>query len=148
MVGHAGCRHDSHRAGRTAPGRPAGFGPVIGAIVVRARRAHHREPAHAHTVGLRLSTRLGWVLPLLVMASATVLAGVVLAHLLGGPVVSLAEGWSLISDAGGPVPFFVTMLVAGPLSEEPGWRGTAYPRTRASLGRLQAGLRLGAVWAV
>ncbi|MFJ9710783.1 CPBP family intramembrane glutamic endopeptidase [Streptomyces sp. NPDC101234] len=125
-----------------------GFGPVIGAIVVRARRARRREPAPAHTVGLRLSKRLGWVLPLLVMASATVLAGVVLAHLLGGPAVSLAEGRSLISDAGGPVPFFVAMLVAGPLSEEPGWRGTAYPRMRASLGRLQAGLLLGAVWAV
>ncbi|MGW1507425.1 CPBP family intramembrane glutamic endopeptidase [Streptomyces mirabilis] len=46
------------------------------------------------------------------------------------------------------MPFFVGMLVAGPLSEEPGWRGTAYPRMRASLCRLQAGLLLGAVWAV
>ncbi|MFG2936707.1 type II CAAX prenyl endopeptidase Rce1 family protein [Streptomyces sp. NPDC048282] len=125
-----------------------GFGPVIGAIVVRARRARRREPAPAHTVRLRLSRRLGWVLPLLVLASVTVLAGAVLAHLLGGPVVSLAEGRSLVSDAGGPVPFFVAMLVAGPLSEEPGWRGTAYPRMRASLGRLQAGLLLGAVWAL
>lgn len=125
-----------------------GFGPVIGAIVVRARRARRREPAPAHTVRLRLSLRLGWVLPLLVMASATVAAGAVLAHLLDGPVVSLAEGRRLISDAGGPVPFFVGMLVAGPLSEEPGWRGTAYPRMRASLSRLQAGLLLGFIWAV
>ncbi len=125
-----------------------GFGPVIGAIVVRVRRARRREPVPAHTVRLRLSMRLGWVLPLLVMASATVLAGAVLAHLLGGPVVSLAEGRRLITDAGGPVAFFVGMLVAGPLSEEPGWRGTAYPRMRASLSRLQAGLLLGVIWAV
>ena len=125
-----------------------GFGPVIGAIVIRARRARRRQPAPAHTVRLRLSMRLLWVLPLLVMASATVLVGALLAHLLGGPAVSLAAGRSLIATVGGPVPFFVSMLIAGPLAEEPGWRGTAYPRLRASLSRLQAGLLLGVVWAV
>ncbi|MEV6155520.1 CPBP family intramembrane glutamic endopeptidase [Nonomuraea sp. NPDC052129] len=125
-----------------------GFGPVIGAIVVRARRARHRQPAPAHTVRLRLSKRLFWVPPLLVMASATVLAGALLAHLLGGPAVSLAAGRSLISTVGGLAPFLVSMLIAGPLAEEPGWRGTAYPRLRASLSRFQAGLLLGVVWAV
>jgi len=125
-----------------------GFGPVFGAIVVRARRARRREPAPAHTVRLRLSMRLFWVLPLLVMASATVLAGTLLADLLGGPVVSLTAGQSLIATMGGPGAFIVSMLIAGPLAEEPGWRGTAYPRLRASLSRLQAGLLLGVVWAV
>ncbi|MDH6628854.1 membrane protease YdiL (CAAX protease family) [Streptomyces sp. LBL] len=125
-----------------------GFGPVFGAIVVRARRSRRREPAPAHTVRLRLSMRLFWVLPLLVMASATVLAAALLADSLGGPAMSSTEGRDLISDAGGPVLFFVSMLVAGPLSEEPGWRGTAYPRLRASFGRLQAGLLLGVVWAI
>ncbi|MGW0578051.1 CPBP family intramembrane glutamic endopeptidase [Streptomyces sp. NPDC002920] len=125
-----------------------GFGPVFGAIVVRVRRSRRRELAPAHTVRLRLSMRLCWVLPLLVMASATVLAAALLADRLGGPALSFAEGRNLISDIGGPVPFFVSMLVAGPLSEEPGWRGTAYPRLRASFGRLQAGLLLGVVWAI
>lgn len=40
------------------------------------------------------------------------------------------------------------MLIGGPLAEEPGWRGTAYPRLRASMTRLQAGLLLGVIWAV
>lgn len=126
----------------------AGFGPMIGAIVIRARRARRRRPVPAHTVRLRLSTRLFWVPPLLVAASATVVAAALLASLLGGPVVSLTAGQNLISTVGGPVAFFVSMLVAGPLSEEPGWRGTAYPRLRASLSRFQAGLLLGVVWAV
>lgn len=125
-----------------------GFGPVIGAIVIRVRRARRREPAPAHTVRFRLSVRLCWVVPLLVLGSATVVASVLLAHLLGGPAVSLASGRNLIATAGGPVPFVVGMLVAGPLSEEPGWRGTAYPRLRASSSRLRAGLVLGVVWAV
>ncbi|MFJ9249057.1 type II CAAX prenyl endopeptidase Rce1 family protein [Streptomyces sp. NPDC101776] len=125
-----------------------GFGPVFGAIAVRVRRSRLGEPAPARTVRLRLSGRLFWVLPLLVMASATVLTAALLADRLGGPALSFAEGRSLMSDAGGPVPFFVGMLVAGPLSEEPGWRGTAYPRLRASFGRFQAGLLLGVVWAI
>ncbi|MEV6864107.1 type II CAAX endopeptidase family protein [Streptosporangium subroseum] len=125
-----------------------GFGPAIGAIVVRVRRARRREPVPAHTVRLRLSLRLFWVLPLLVVASATVLGAALLADLLGGPAVSLTEGQKLIATVGGPVPFLVSMLIAGPLAEEPGWRGTAYPRLRASLSRLQTGLLLGVVWAV
>jgi membrane protease YdiL (CAAX protease family) len=125
-----------------------GFGPVFGAIVVRVRRARRHQPAPAHTVRLRLSMRLVWVLPLLAMASATVLAAALLADLMGGPTVSLTAGQSLIATVGGPVPFFVSMLIAGPLAEEPGWRGTAYPRLRASLSCFQAGLVLGVAWAV
>jgi membrane protease YdiL (CAAX protease family) len=33
-------------------------------------------------------------------------------------------------------------------ASSPGWRGTAYPRLRASLGRYQVGLVLGVIWAV
>jgi membrane protease YdiL (CAAX protease family) len=121
-----------------------GFGPVFGAIVIRARRARRHEPTPTHTVRLRLSKRLFWVLPLLVLASATVLAG----HLLSGVAVNLTSGQNLIATAGGPVPFFISMLIAGPLAEEPGWRGTAYPRLLASMSRLQAGLLLGVVWAI
>jgi membrane protease YdiL (CAAX protease family) len=125
-----------------------GFGPVVGAIVLRVRRSRRREPIPAHTVRTRLNVRLFWALPMLILASATVVGAALLAELLGGPVVSLTEGRDLIATVGGPVPFFVSMLIAGPLAEEPGWRGTAYPRLLASLSRLQAGLLLGAAWAV
>ena len=125
-----------------------GFGPVIGAIAVRIRRARRRESVPSHTVRLRLRARLLWVLPLLVLASATVLGAAFVAHLLGGPAVDFTQGQALIASVGGPGPFLVSMLVVGPLAEEPGWRGTAYPRLRESLSRSQVGLLLGAVWAV
>ncbi|GLW09901.1 hypothetical protein Misp01_50300 [Microtetraspora sp. NBRC 13810] len=102
----------------------------------------------AHTVRLRFGAHLFWVPLLLGVAPATVLAGVLLAPLLGGPELDLTAGQDLIATMGGLAPFVVSMLVAGPLAEEPGWRGTAYPRLRASLGKVQAGLMLGAVWAV
>ncbi|MBB4680050.1 hypothetical protein [Crossiella cryophila] len=53
------------------------------------------------------------------------LGAALLGPLLGGPEISLAGGQSLIATMGAPVPFLIGMLVAGPLSEEPGWRGTA-----------------------
>jgi membrane protease YdiL (CAAX protease family) len=125
-----------------------GFGPVLGAIVVRVRRARRREPGPAHAVSSRPGVRWFWVLPLLVLASATVVAAAFLADALGGPAPSLTAGQNLITTAGGPVAFLVGMLIGGPLAEEPGWRGTAFPRLRASMSRLRAGLLLGVVWAV
>jgi membrane protease YdiL (CAAX protease family) len=125
-----------------------GFGPVYGAIAVRIRRARRREPVPARTVRLRQGLRLLWVLPLLVMAVVTVVAAAFLGDVLGGPAADLTGGRELVTTAGGLAPFLVSMLVAGPLAEEPGWRGTAYPRLLARTGRLRAGLVLGAVWAV
>ncbi len=125
-----------------------GFGPVFGAIVVRIRRGRRGEPVPAHTVRLRLTARLFWVLPLLVLASGSVLGAALLADLLGGPSVSLTGGQELIASVGGAAPFIISMVIGGPLAEEPGWRGTAYPRLRATMGRGQAGLLLGGAWAV
>jgi membrane protease YdiL (CAAX protease family) len=125
-----------------------GFGPVFGAIAVRIRRARRGLPAPARAVRFLNAGLLWWVPLLLIMTSATVVAGVWLEHLTGGAALSLAPGRSAILTAGGAAPFFVGMLLGGPLSEEPGWRGTAYPRLRTSLGRLKAGLLLGVVWAV
>ncbi len=123
------------------------FGPLIGALVLRIRRARRRDPRPEHAVRTRPKV-LFWAPLLLVLASASVVGAALLAHLLGGPEVNLSEAEELFKTAGGPAPFFVSMLVAGPLSEEAGWRGTAYPRMRASLGRFQVGLLLGVIWAV
>lgn len=125
-----------------------GFGPVFGAIAVRMRRNRLGEPVPVHAVRFRLNARLLWALPLLVLAVATVAGGTVLAQALGGPVLSLDAGRALIATAGGAAPFFVSMLIGGPLAEEPGWRGTAYPRLLARMGRVRVGLVLGAAWAV
>jgi len=125
-----------------------GFGPVYGALAVRILRARRREPVPARTVRLRQGGRLLLALPLLALAVATVVGAALLAAALGGPAVDLTEGRDLVVTAGGPVPFLIGMLIAGPIAEEPGWRGTAYPRLRATMNRLQTGLILGAAWAV
>ena len=121
-----------------------GFGPVFGAIAIRLRR----DPLPAYAVRFRSGRRLFWAVPLLLLASGTVVVAAWLASVLGGPAVSLTEGRELIATAGGVVPFLVGMVIAGPLAEEPGWRGTAYPRLLGAMSRVRAGLVLGAVWAV
>ena len=124
-----------------------GFGPLVGAGAVRFQRARRRRPAPLQRVRSR-GWRLIWVLPLLATGGATVLCAALLAPSLGGPALDLDPGLRLVAQAGGPIGFLVTMLIAGPLPEEPGWRGTAYPRLRARMGRLNTLLVLGMVWAV
>ncbi|WP_078840830.1 CPBP family intramembrane glutamic endopeptidase [Streptomyces antioxidans] len=123
------------------------FGPLIGALVIRVRRGRRGEPAPEHVVRIRRTT-LFWAPLLLALASATVLSAALLAHPAGGPALSWNDAKEVMQDAGGPAAFLVSMVISGPLSEEPGWRGTAYPRMRASMGRFRAGLVLGAIWAV
>ncbi|MCQ8195155.1 CPBP family glutamic-type intramembrane protease [Streptomyces rugosispiralis] len=123
------------------------FGPLIGALVIRVRRGRRGEPAPEHVVRFRWTT-LSWAPLLLTLASATVLSAALLAHAAGGPALSWNDAKEVMRDAGGPAAFLVGMVISGPLSEEPGWRGTAYPRMRASMGRFRVGLVLGVIWAV
>ena len=124
------------------------FGPLFGALAVRIRRRRRGEPVPEHAVRFRWASALAWAPALLALGVAAVVGAAFLAHALGGPGVDLSEADGLFDKAGGAVPFFFSMLLTGPLSEEAGWRGTAYPRMRASMGRLTVGLVLGVIWSV
>ncbi|AXL93301.1 CPBP family intramembrane metalloprotease [Streptomyces sp. CB09001] len=130
-----------------APYMLGAFGPLIGALVIRVRRRRRGEPVPEHVVPFRAALLLKAVL-LLVLGSATVLAAALLASRAGGPELGMDVAKDAVDDFGGPAAFLVGMLVSGPLSEEPGWRGTAYPRLREKLGTLQVCLVLGVTWAV
>lgn len=130
-----------------APHLLGAFGPMVGALVIRIRRGRRGEPVPEHAVRFRPVHLIGAPL-LLVLASATVLGAVSLAHVAGGPGLSAEGVLATVQGSGGLAVFLVNMIVAGPLAEEPGWRGTAYPRMRASMGRVQIGLVMGLIWAV
>ena len=74
--------------------------------------------------------------------------------LFGSTAIGL--GAMALYDAGGGVlpPFspnflaVVFLLVAGPLSEEMGWRGYAFPRLQARYGAMPASILVGTLWAV
>ncbi|MEV5014111.1 CPBP family intramembrane glutamic endopeptidase [Streptomyces sp. NPDC053780] len=131
-----------------APFLLGAFGPLVGALVIRIRRGRRGEPVPAHAVRFRAARALLWTPLLLLLASATVLGAALLGHAAGEPALSWGEAQDTMKDMGGPAAFLVGMLVSGPLSEEPGWRGTAYPRMRATMGSVRVGVTLGVVWAV
>ncbi|WP_238696788.1 CPBP family intramembrane glutamic endopeptidase [Streptomyces sp. E5N298] len=134
-------------AAANAPFMLGAFGPLVGALVLRVRRRRRGEPVPGHVVPFRWAL-LPKALLLLVLGSATVLAAALLASRAGGPELSLDVAKDAVEDFGGPAAFLVSMLVSGPLSEEPGWRGTAYPRLREKLGTFRVCLVLGVTWAV
>ena len=55
---------------------------------------------------------------------------------------------SVAASVGGPLGVLAYTFLAGPLSEEFGWRGYVQPRLRTVLGRAQTAVLLGAAWAL
>ncbi|MFD9169947.1 CAAX amino terminal protease self- immunity [Streptomyces sp. ADI98-12] len=123
------------------------FGPLVGALVIRVRRTRRGEPVPEHAVRFRPAALL-WAPLLMVAAAGTVLLAAVIGQAAGDTTLSWSDARGVMAGMGGPAAFLVSMAVSGPLSEEPGWRGTAYPRMRATMGRFQIALVLGVVWAV
>ncbi|SOD63172.1 Membrane protease YdiL, CAAX protease family [Streptomyces zhaozhouensis] len=123
------------------------FGPLIGALVLRVRRRRRGEPVPEHAVRYRPAALL-WAPALMLAASGAVMVAALFGHAAGDIALSWSDAQDVMNDMGGPAAFLVSMIVSGPLSEEPGWRGTAYPRMRATMGRFQIAFVLGVIWAV
>jgi uncharacterized protein len=84
-----------------------------------------------------------------------------LAALVGVPLIKLLSTmvfsgeWPNLGSLGGPSylltylgPFVLTLIIGGPLFEEPGWRGFALPRLERLHGPLVGTLILGVLWAL
>jgi membrane protease YdiL (CAAX protease family) len=128
--------------GEAAPGIDP-FGPAVAALLVvaalegragiaRLLRACVRWPG---VVGVAIALGLPVVLSL---------GAAALAVALGSPRPP-PEALARWPEAIAAFPF--VLVLAGPLGEEPGWRGFLLPRLRAGRSELDAALRVGALWA-
>ena len=114
----------------------AASGPSLAALVMLLRyRRTDRMPKH-------VTWSWGWPLTAVVLGCAPP----VLAALLMGVDGIPQHASSVIAGAGGPLGALAYTLIAGPLSEEFGWRGYMQPRLRRYYGRIAATVVLGTAW--
>ena len=127
------------------PTTPRDFGPSVAALVVTA--ATLGKPGLKRLLGRLVLWRVpvGWYLFVLLGLPAIYVIGILLVP---GALASFTPpasvGWLVYP---GVVGFVGTLVLAGPLFEEPGWRGFALPRMQARWGPLAGAVILGVLWA-
>jgi len=118
------------------------FGPTIAGFVCTGI-ASGREGI-AHLLRRIVAWRVSWKAYLAAIFVPFLLAflPLVLFSYFGGPSIYVEN----LSRLPMLIPFFLTMLIAGGLNEEPGWRGFALPVLRSRHGSLVASLLIGIFW--
>ncbi len=118
-----------------------GAGPSLAALVFRLRGI--RSPRMA-----RVGSAVRWLPVAIGCAALPPLLAAVLAPVFGAPGLTGAEPGAAVAGGGGLLLFLATAAVAGPLSEEFGWRGYLQPRLRARFTPGVTALLLGGIWAL
>jgi membrane protease YdiL (CAAX protease family) len=121
------------------------FGPFISALILIF---FHQGASGIRMLRDRLFARrvpARWYLVALLGPFALMAGAVAASMALGGPPVSVRTPGSLLIL----VPTFVrTLLIAGGLNEETGWRGYALPHLLAKSGAFRSSVLLGVLWGV
>ena len=119
-------------------------GPTVAAFVMARATEGKEGPKRLLRRYVQWRVKLRWYLfILLVIPAAEVLGAIVWPGVLASyqPVtLGLVLGY--------PLAFLTTLVLGGPLGEEPGWRGFALPRLQDAWGPLAGSSFLGVMWAL
>jgi membrane protease YdiL (CAAX protease family) len=119
-------------------------GPTVSAFVMVRVTEGREGPRRLLRRYVQWRVKLRWYLfVLLVIPASEVLGAIVLPGVLASyqPVtLGLVLGY--------PLAFVSTLVLGGPLGEEPGWRGFALPRLQVACGPLGGSVVLGVLWAL
>jgi membrane protease YdiL (CAAX protease family) len=123
-----------------------GFGPAIAGIILAQRDPASWSDFWPRSLQIRRIRPKWWVVILLLYP-----ATLMLAYLIGAFTSSGAANLAPSDNVVGRSPAFILLtllfiVILGPVSEEPGWRGYALDRLQARYSPLVASLILGAIW--
>jgi membrane protease YdiL (CAAX protease family) len=124
-----------------------GSGPTLIALVfvLRSFNAEKRRDFWSRVIDPRRIRPTWWLITLLAIPVVVVL-GVVLDILLGGALPAMPNLKLLMADPISIPIFLIMMLIAGPLSEELGWRGLVLETFQLTWSPLRSTLTLATVW--
>jgi membrane protease YdiL (CAAX protease family) len=116
------------------------FGPFMAALAVTAAEGGRSGLGELMSSLLRWRVRPVWLGVSLILLPVTMLCAILLFASARGTMAELRfrDSWSTL-----PAHFVYTLLLCGPLGEEPGWRGFALPRLQVKCGSMMASLWLG-----
>lgn len=120
------------------------WSPVIAALIVLALTQGRKGVAALLRAIVRWRYSVWWYLLALLAPLALTLGVVFLNSALGAPAPQLPALSDLPSIL---ITFLFIMIVQGPLTEEPGWRGFLLPRLLTSRSPLVASVIVGVIWA-
>lgn len=120
------------------------WSPLIAALIVTAIAWGRRGLKELLASMVRWRVGWRWYAVALLLPAAIVLIATYLNVLLGAPAPTASQlgEWYLLLPS-----FLTTLLIGGPLTEEPGWRGVALPLLQERYSVLAASLIVGVIWA-
>jgi membrane protease YdiL (CAAX protease family) len=119
-------------------------GPTVAAFVMARATEGKEGPRRLLRRYVQWRVKLRWYLfILLVIPAAEVLGAIVWPG-----VLATYQPVTLGMVLGYPLAFLTTLVLGGPLGEEPGWRGFALPRLQDAFGPLAGASIVGVMWAL
>ncbi len=118
----------------------ASWMPNVVGVAVTAKASGRAGLRQLFSRAVRWKFGIGWYAVALLLPTAAVLVAISTGGLMR------IDAPRAITDANVLIPLFIFNVLAGPLGEELGWRGTALPRLLARWSALISSLVLGILW--